>query len=250
MDPKQYLDRINFFEQPQHNQDCLIKLHRQHLYHVPFENLDIQAGKKISLDLDQLFNKIVINRRGGFCYELNYLFHWLLTGIGFRCRIISARVLNDSGQPGPEFDHMAIYIEGERNYLADVGFGDLFLMPLEFKMDDIQSDGQSFFKIQALGGGEYLLLMSSDGIQFKGEYQFNLTSRAIGDFMEQCADKQVSPDSHFVKNRICTKATPQGRWTIRNNQWIETINKNKSGFEIENDEQLKQILMEKFEVSI
>lgn len=248
MEKDKYLERIKYFDKVKADEECLIALHQNHLFYIPFENLDVYNGKGISLELENIYEKIVLNRRGGFCYELNYLFHWLLTELGFNSRMISARVINDDGEPGPEFDHMAIYIEGDRSYLADVGFGDLFLKPLEFKTEEVQDDGRNFFKIRELGAESYLLLMSADGIQFKSEYLFNLKTRTIQDFIAPCIDKQVNPDSHFVKNRICTKFTPEGRWTIRNNQWIETIKNEKSGHQIENELELHQLLFKKFNI--
>jgi N-hydroxyarylamine O-acetyltransferase len=250
MDTEKYLVRIKYFRTPKVNAEYLADLHQHHLFHIPFENLDIIYGKRISLDLERVYEKIVLNRRGGFCYELNYLFQWLLTELGFNSRMISARVINDAGEPGPEFDHMAIYIDGGVNYLADVGFGDLFLKPLEFKIDKVQYDGRNYFRIQDQGKEGYLLMMSADGIQFKSEYIFNLKKRTIQDFMSLCKDKQVNPDSHFVKTRICTKFTPEGRWTIRNDQWVETINNIKSGFQIETEHELQQLLLHKFEIKI
>lgn len=227
MEKEKYLERIKYIGKLTADVECLTELHRNHLFYIPFENLDVYSGKGISLDLENIYEKIVLNRRGGFCYELNYLFHWLLTELGFICRMISARVINDAGEPGPEFDHMAIYIDAGPRYLADVGFGDLFLKPLEFKTDEVQYDGRNYFMIQDQGSKGYLLMMSADGIQFKREYLFTLKKRTIQDFMPLCLDKQVNPDSHFVNTRICTKFTPEGRWTIRNNQWIETINNEK-----------------------
>jgi len=250
MDTARYLARIKYFHSKEINAEYLSGLHQQHLFHIPFENLDIIYGKRFSLDLEQVYEKIVLNRRGGFCYELNYLFHWLLTELGFTPRMISARVINDAGETGPEFDHMAIYVEGDLNYLADVGFGDLFIKPLEFKMDEVQYDGRNYFKIQKQDDEGYLLLMSADGIVFKGEYFFSLKTRTIQEFMVPCIDKQTNPDSHFVKTRICTKFTPEGRWTIRNNQWIETIHKTKSGFQIRSEDELRQLLINKFDIRI
>lgn len=250
MDTARYLERIKYYRTPEVNTENLYGLHQHHLFHVPFENLDIIPGKGISLELEQVYEKIVLNRRGGFCYELNYLFHWLLTEIGFNSRMIAARVINDAGEPGPEFDHMAIYVEGDLNYLADVGFGDLFLIPIEFKMDVVQSDGRNYFMIKDQGSEGYLLMMSADGIQFKSEYFFNLKKRTIQDFMFLCRDKQVNPDSHFVKTRICTKFTPEGRWTIRNDQWIETVNTIKSEVQIKTEFELQQLLLHKFEIKI
>src|SRR5262249_47922468 len=54
-------------------------LHEAHLHAVPFENLDIHIGRPIALDQAALFRKIVGERRGGFCYELNGLFAALLS---------------------------------------------------------------------------------------------------------------------------------------------------------------------------
>ena len=66
--------------------ETLRDLHRSHLYTVPFENLDIALGIPIVLEPERLYDKIVVRRRGGFCYELNGLFYELLIGWGFRCR--------------------------------------------------------------------------------------------------------------------------------------------------------------------
>lgn len=246
MDKIEYLQRIQFPRTAVPDPECLVLLHQYHLYHVPFENLDIQAGKQLSLDLGDLYHKIVRNRRGGFCYELNSLFHWLLTEIGFTGWMISARVINDAGEPGPEFDHMALILEADQKYLVDVGFGDLFLKPLKLNFEDIQPDGNAYFKIQREGEKDYSLLMSTDGMVFRKEYVFNLEARILNDFEAICLDKQINPASHFVQNRICTKPTLEGRWTIRNNQWIETLHHNKSGFIIENQDQYKQLLLDKF----
>lgn len=248
MDKREYLERIKYPRPTQANLKCLIDLHQHHLYHIPFENLDIYAGNGISLNLEQVYEKIVLNRRGGFCYELNYLFHWLLTEIGFKSRMISARVINSEGETGPEFDHMALFIETEQNYLVDVGFGDLFLQPLEFIQDKVQHDGRANFKIQRQGEKDYLLSMSADGILFQNEYIFNLEARSITDFMDSCIAKQTLPDSHFVKNRICTKFIEDGRLTLFNDKFVETRKGIKTETQLTDVEEFKKILWFNFKI--
>ena len=61
----------------------LAELGLAHLCAVPFENLDIAAGRALSLEPEAIYDKIVARRRGGFCYELNGLFAWLLRELGF-----------------------------------------------------------------------------------------------------------------------------------------------------------------------
>jgi N-hydroxyarylamine O-acetyltransferase len=63
-----YLDRIHYFGPLEPDITTLRGLHRAHLFSVPFENLDIHLGRSIQLEEEALFNKIVTNRRGGFCY--------------------------------------------------------------------------------------------------------------------------------------------------------------------------------------
>ena len=111
---REYLARIN--EQREAPSIAYLKrLHRSHLLHIPFENLDIHYGKKIILDYQKIFQKIVDQKRGGFCYELNGLFYHLLYHLGFDCFVVSAKVRNEaSGEYGKEFDHMmsVVNIEG------------------------------------------------------------------------------------------------------------------------------------------
>ncbi len=86
----------------------------------------------IHLDIPLLYDKIVMRRRGGFCYELNGLFCELLTAMGFQVQMLSARVRRDDGGFGPEFDHMLLKVELEEPWLVDVGFGDSFVDPIVF----------------------------------------------------------------------------------------------------------------------
>src|SRR5262245_14904037 len=125
----EYLGRVGYDGPVDVTPETLRRLHLAHLLAVPFENLDIHLGRPIVLDVDRIFEKIVRRRRGGFCYELNGLFAWLLGELGFDVELLSAQVL-DGGRLGPEFDHMTLLVEHEGRWLVDVGFGDSFLEPL------------------------------------------------------------------------------------------------------------------------
>ena len=83
--------------------ETLRALHKAHMLAVPFENLDIHLGRPIVLDEDRLYRKIVGERRGGFCYELNGLFAALLRELGYEVTLLSARVSCEQGGFGPEF---------------------------------------------------------------------------------------------------------------------------------------------------
>src|ERR1035438_1777154 len=130
MDVDAYLHRIKYDGPREPSLAILRGLHRRHLRTVPFENLDIALGKPIELDPQLLYEKIVVRRRGGYCYELNGLFHDLLTGLGFNVCMLSAQVRREDGSFGPDFDHMLLKVTLDDAWLADVGFGDSFVAPL------------------------------------------------------------------------------------------------------------------------
>ncbi len=133
MDVEQYLRRIEYDGPRQVSSAALRDLHRQHLFTIPFENLDIALKTPICLDLALMYDKVVRRHRGGFCYELNGLFCELLIALGFRVQMLSARVRRDDGGFGPEFDHMLLRVDLEEPWLVDVGFGDSFVDPIVFR---------------------------------------------------------------------------------------------------------------------
>ena len=119
-----YLDRIHCAGPIPVTVEGLQTVTQAHLRAIPFENLLLtDEGAEPSLEAEDLFRKIVENNRGGYCFELNKLFFLLLTELGFDCRSVAARVINNRPEPCP-ISHRAVVVtvEGKR-YFCDVGFG-------------------------------------------------------------------------------------------------------------------------------
>lgn len=249
MDINKYLKRINYSNKVILDSQTLVGLHEYHVNSVPFENLDVYFNRHFDLELEHLYEKVVINFRGGFCYELNTLFNELLHNIGFESRIIEARIYDDQGNLGPKYDHMAIFVETDKKYLIDVGFGDLFTKPIEIR-DGIQSDGRNQFKIERLDEENLLLSMRTEKANFNRKYTFSLSKVQTKEFYDICSDKQTNPSSYFVKNTICTKPTRLGRLTVFNNRLIEKRLNEKTERLIHNDDELRDILKTQFNIKI
>jgi N-hydroxyarylamine O-acetyltransferase len=249
MDVSKYLKRIKFDGAINVDRATLEALHHCHVSHVPFENLDIYFRKVFDLKIENIYKKVVANNRGGFCYELNLLFNELLCSLGFQSRIIEARIITDKGELGPRFDHMSVLVEADKSYIADVGFGDLFLRPLEI-VDGVQSDGRNLFKMDQLDEFRYLLSMAKDDRSFEKKYVFDLRPAFIEDFYAICLDKQTSNESYFVKNLICTRPTDTGRVTFFNQSMIERRGDERIVTRISNDRELVTKLEEHFAIVI
>lgn len=249
MDITKYLQRINSQCNVDVDNKSLFSLHENHIFNVPFENLDVYYNKIFDLEIDNLFNKVVINFRGGFCYELNTLFNLLLQKIGFKSKILAARIFDGQGNLGPEYDHMSIVVETDKKYLIDVGFGDLFIKPLEIR-DGIQSDDINLFKIEKYDEVNFILYMCSNNKDFEKKYIFNFEEVQTSEFNDICLDKQINPNSYFFRNTICTKPTKHGRLTVFNNRLIEKKDSIKIEKTIGNDEELRDILINHFNIRI
>lgn len=250
IDVKKYLGRIGYAGSVVADAETLKGIHECHIKAVPFENLDIHYRRPFDLRPDKVFQKVVDARRGGFCYELNSLFHVLLRDLTFDCRIISGRVFNDEGVAGPEFDHMALLVQLDALYLVDVGFGDLFISPLQIVSERVQSDGRNRFVMHEVGDDNFELSMATRKGTFVKKYVFDLKEATVEQFEQMCFDKQVNPSSHFVKNTICTRATDNGRITIYNDKLIEKADGKRSETIIPSDDALRIYLREKFDIVV
>jgi N-hydroxyarylamine O-acetyltransferase len=222
MNRSRYLERIRYHGPLAPTIDTLRSLHLAHLIAVPFENLDIHMGRPILLDEERLFRKIVEERRGGFCYELNGLFAWLLAELGFAVSLHSARVRNSNGF-GPEFDHLVLAVRLEERWLSDVGFGESFRLPL--RLDDPADQRQFGHAYRVVRDGDDWTMTERNATgQVVGGYAFTLTPRNLGEFAAMCHHHQTSPQTTFTQKRVCTRATPEGRITLSELNLIVTEN--------------------------
>jgi N-hydroxyarylamine O-acetyltransferase len=221
MDVKAYLERINYRGSLLPTLETLRDLQLSHLLSVPFENLSIHANEPVLLQDKSLFDKIVLHRRGGFCYELNGLFATLLRQLGYNVTLLSAGVAKKDGGFGPDFDHMTLMVLLEDRWLVDVGFGDSFRQPLLIDRRDVQAQGDHSYQIS--DDGSYFILSENDGITgWKAQYRFTLQAHELADYINMCHYHQTSPKSTFTQRRICTRAKPDGRVTLSDMRLIET----------------------------
>ena len=217
MDLRRYLDRIQISGVEAPRLSHLAALQENHLRTVPFENLDIVLGREIVLDPERQFEKVVHQRRGGFCYELNGLFHWLLVELGFDVTMVSGRVFNPKKKRfGPDFDHMALLVRLDRTYLVDVGFGDTFRAPLSLEAGEVEDHGH-YYRVVPVDDGrdEYALECSRDQ-EWQCQYRFSMTPRRLSDFEDMCRYQQTSPASIFTRGPLVYLVTAEGRRSLFN----------------------------------
>jgi N-hydroxyarylamine O-acetyltransferase len=212
-----YFARIGYQGKAAATVDTLTNLMRHQLFSVPFENLDVQAGKIVSLVPEDIANKILSQSRGGYCYEVNGLFAMALESLGIPYRFIAARpMFYPVKRPKT---HMAIIAEVEgKQWLCDLGFGSYGLRaPLALDRLDtsVQQDHDQFMLTRA--GDEFVLKAFVDDA-WANQYCFNLSPQEFIDFMPANYLNSTHPDAIFVQKLLLVKHHADGRDILLGNR--------------------------------
>jgi len=210
-----YLARIGFTGPARLTLETLNALQSLHNESVPYENLDIINGVPLSLEVPAIYNKVVTRRRGGYCFELNGLFAWLLRRVGFEVTEHFARYLRD--EPAlPMRRHRVLLVKAEgETYLCDVGIGACVpTFPLRFELYAEQPQRRDVYRLvpdEALG---YVVEEKKHGV-WQPLFSFTL-ERQFGamDFLATSWYCESHPDSFFRRANMVSMRTPTGRKTL------------------------------------
>ena len=206
MDLQAYFERVGFQGQARPDVATLVALHRAHLQAIPYDSLDVQLGRPVSLDPQAAFDKIVTRRRGGWCYEMNGLFGAALQAIGFKVTRMAGAAMRETRGDSTIGSHLALLVEpqvaADGRWIADVGFGDGALEPFPLAPGPMSFDGYDF-RLEALDSRWWRF----HNHEFGGAKSFDfIVEPADPAVLQQKSDwLQASPDSPFVQNLICQR---------------------------------------------
>jgi N-hydroxyarylamine O-acetyltransferase len=213
MDIGSYLRRIGMREPPSANLAGLRALHRAHLLAVPFENLSVQLGQPVTTEIGPIYEKIVERRRGGWCYEMNGLFGWVLQQLGFDVTRTAAGVMREAGGDTAIGNHLTLQVHlREGPYLADVGFGDGPIEPFPIRAGEF-SDGRFTFALSQQDAAWWRLHNHPHGGAKSLDFRIAPADEIL--LASKCAYLQTWPESLFVQNLVCQRHTPEGFAMLR-----------------------------------
>ena len=250
MEARAYLKRIGYQGSLNPSLQALKSLHRRHLLSVPFENLDIHTGRPIILDIEAFYDKLVNERRGGYCYELNACFAWLLKKLGFRVAMLSAKVAIKDRRFSPEFDHMTLLVSLRERWLADVGFGDSFTEPKQIDTGRAQEDSGRTYRLGMGNQTRVLLRYDESSESWQPQYSFTLRPRRLSDFAQRNLYQQTSPNSHFTQGPLISKLTRTGRVTLTDKKLIITRGELRTQYRVKTVKEFRRLLAKNFRIGL
>jgi len=214
-DLEAYFQRIGFTGDPLPTLAVLRDIQWRHALTIPWEDLNVLLRWPVLLDLAALTQKLVYDRRGGYCFEQNTLLKAVLEAIGFEVIGLQARVLWMLPEGAlPARTHMAlqVLVDGDA-YLVDVGFGSVTQTgPLRLETDSVQSTPHEPFRLVP-AGEEYIVQALLGGI-WQPLYRLSLDPCYPSDY--EIANYYVAthPRSRFHNLLHVTRPTPEGRHTL------------------------------------
>ena len=190
-------------------------MHLAQAISIPFENFDIHLGRAISLKSKDLAAKLILRRRGGYCFELNGLLHLALESLGFSVRPLLARVLYRRLDPGARTHEVLIVAVSGRKWLADAGFGGPGLRePIPLVPDQIEEQCGELYRLRR-DSRFGMVLQKQAGDEFVDLYAFDENEVTL-DIDIEMANHFTStwPESIFRLQRMCALPTSRGRVTL------------------------------------
>jgi N-hydroxyarylamine O-acetyltransferase len=247
-----YLQRLGFDATPAPTLDTLRQLQLRHTGAFPFENLTTLSGEPVLIDLASIEQKVLHQGRGGYCYELNYLYLVLLQELGFDARGITGRVV--MGQPEGAWTARThrlslVTVDGVR-YISDVGFGGMVpTAPLLLDSPAEQATPHEPYRIEQHVDG--YTLRAKVGEEWRAMYIFDLQRQEDIDYSVGNWYVSTHPQSSFVKQLMVARTGEGWRRTLNNGSFaIHTIGRDSERRQVADVQELLEVLELEFGIQV
>lgn len=247
-----YLERIGFTDTCEPTLETLKALQFAHVCAIPFENLDSWLGDEVKLDLPHLEQKMVNERRGGYCYEHNTLFADVLRQIGFQPHLHLARV---RWQVPVEVitarSHLCIRMEtAGHDWLVDTGFGSVGqTTPIQLDHVGAQITSHDSRRLTLLPNGDLMHQMDLGAQKWGDVYQIEQQRIHPVDVEGANWFTSTHPDSRFRRNLVITRVQSDHRRVLLNREFVRRFTDGRVEREIINSlDRLREILVNQFDL--
>lgn len=246
-----YFRRIGYVaNDTEPNINTLTALQQKHSETIPFENINPLLNIPVLLDEESLFNKIVSNSRGGYCYEQNIFFMNILKALHFNVRGLTGRVFN-GGEMIKRRTHMLLLINVDGiDYVSDVGFGSLVpCSPLKLKVDVEQKTDRGTYRLHGVEDGFVLQIKLGD--EWRSLYLFDLQKQYAEDFEVGNWYTSTHPSSNF-RHQLMVSLKNRDRSYSLDNYMFSTyyLDGRKVKVELESKKEVVHLLEDTFGINM
>lgn len=220
-------------------------LQAQHIKNIAWENLNVFFKQPLSLDYEKILNKYIIQKRGGLCYELNLTYYYLLISLGFKAKLVNARLysFNKKILKEPRNTHIVVVVNIDGDwYLTDVAWNG-FKNPLKLNSNVKPCPGNN--RVKCIDENLFFLDTLVDDLWYK-QYTFTLNSMDVDEIIPYLNFENAPVEQLEARNLMIIQYHENGFSTLFNNEFSFFNGKIKEDIQIENIDDLKNILLNNF----
>lgn len=249
MNVSKYLERIHFEGALTPSLSLLHEIHHRHIEGIPFENINNYLGIPVSLDPDALYEKIIVKKRGGYCYELNGLFHLLLLNLGFDARLLPAKLYENEILLEHSL-HSVVHVKFDhQDLLLDVGYGSNGqLYPLIMNEQE-QWQKDNLYKLFK-NGGEIIFSRFKEKDDWHQLMKISLDEVNLSFFNLRNLYHQEDNSSIFKRNLMCSLQSKNFVKSIKNSLFSFTQEENTLLKTVKDDNDFLNVLKKYFAIEI
>ncbi|HEV7716145.1 MAG TPA: arylamine N-acetyltransferase [Steroidobacteraceae bacterium] len=248
MDLRAYLDRIRFTGPARPDLATLRAVHRAHQYAVPFENLDVQLKRPVTLDLEASYDKIVRRGRGGWCYEMNCVMGWALREIGFDVMRMGGGVMREQIGDVQLGNHLCLRVRLDQPYLVDVGFGGSLSEPMPLAAVSSFEDRPYRHSLSETSDGYWRFAERALGDPFSFDFRAVPADEAL--FAAKCRHLQTDAASPFVQNLVVQRRSGDMHYSLRGRVLITLESTREDKRLLSSADELVATLRERFDLEV
>lgn len=217
----------------------------RHVATFAFSSAGCLLGEHLPLDFESLYQRLVVQRRGGYCFQHNGLMYGVLEELGFCPMLYLARVIyNQDTHPG--LTHRISMVEhGGRNCVLDVGFGPLgprIAVPMSAAQ---AKDGDKLFRVSQRRPGEYHMEVFKDDVFFS-LYRFELTRYGQADCELGHFYSHRHPAATFVNHLVVSLLLEEETRSLRDLEYSVITRSGARTRPVRDSGQLRQLLVGEF----
>lgn len=248
-----YLHRLGYDTPPAPTLQTLRDLQLRHVCTFAFESLSTLLRLPVPIDLASVERKVLLDGRGGYCYELNQMFLALLQELGFDARGITGRVV----MGGPADARTArthrlslVTLDGVR-YITDVGFGGMVpSSPLQLDSEAAQATAHEPYRLTRNADDSYTLWAEVAG-EWRGLYVFDLQVQADIDYEIGNWYVSTHPGSPFLGQLKVARLAVGKRYTLNNAHYaVHYLDRPSEKYTIKQADELLALLRETFGIRL
>jgi N-hydroxyarylamine O-acetyltransferase len=217
----------------------------KHVASFAFSSVGCLLGEALPLDFEALFQRIVVERRGGYCFQHNGLMYGVLEELGFSPTLYLARVIyNQDIHPG--LTHRISLVEHQgREYILDVGFGPLgprIAVPMS---DANAGDRPGCFRVSQRRPGEYHVQVLKDG-SFYSLYRFERVRYGQSDCELGHFYSHRHPQATFVNHLVVSLLLANETRALRDLEYAVITQSDTHKRKVEDAGELRHLLVNEF----